>query len=219
VRADNCFVLQTITSVKIFFRFHVLQQTGRFVSAMPERDKPSSPSPGPNFVRRVPDGDTHARHVCAQCEYIHYANPKIVVGAVVTHGDHILLCRRAIEPRKNFWTLPAGYLEEHETPEAGAMREAREEANADIAIDSLLAIYAVPHISQVHLMYRAKLARPGFSAGPESLDVKLFSWEEIPWGELAFPSVKWALDHWKESKELKGFSPFTNPIWVPGRTA
>jgi ADP-ribose pyrophosphatase YjhB (NUDIX family) len=134
-------------------------------------------------------------------------------------GDHILLCRRAIEPRKNFWTLPAGYLEEHETPEAGAMREAREEANAEIAIDSLLAVYAVPHISQVHLMYRAKLAQPAFSAGPESLEVKLFSWEEIPWGELAFPSVKWALDHWKESKDLKGFSPFTNPIWVPGAKA
>jgi ADP-ribose pyrophosphatase YjhB (NUDIX family) len=184
---------------------------------MPERDKSFPPSPGPNFVRRVPEGDTHERHVCAQCEFIHYVNPKIVVGAVVTRGEHILLCRRAIEPRKNFWTLPAGYLEEHETPQDGAMREAREEANARIAIDVLLAVYAVPHISQVHLMYRATLVDDAYSAGPESLEVRLFIWDEIPWGALAFPSVKWALDHWKESKDLKGFSPFSNPVWVPGQ--
>ena len=181
---------------------------------MPERNR-FAPSPGPNFVRRIPEGDTHERHVCGKCEYIHYANPKIVVGAVVTHDDRILLCRRAIEPRQNFWTLPAGYLEEHETPHDGAAREAREEACAEISIDALLAVYSVPHISQVHLMYRAKLAKEVFSPGPESLEVKLFSWDEIPWSELAFPSVKWALDHWKESKEMKGFNPFTNPIWQP----
>lgn len=182
---------------------------------MSERNKFVPPTPGPNFVRRVPEGDTHERHICSQCEYIHYANPKIIVGSVVTHGDHILLCRRAIEPRKNFWTLPAGFLEEHETPEDGARREAREEANAEILIDALLAVYAVPHISQVQLMYRARLVQPVFSAGPESLEVKLFSWADIPWGGLAFPSVKWALDHWKESKELKGFSPFNAPAWAP----
>jgi len=181
---------------------------------MPERDS-FSPSPGANFERRVPEGDTHERHVCVQCNYIHYANPKIVVGSVVVHEDRILLCRRAIDPRRNYWTLPAGYLEEHETPEDGARREAREEANADIAIDALLAIYSVPHISQVQLMYRARLAAPEFSPGPESLEVKLFQWNEIPWNELAFPSVKWALDHWWESKELKGFSPFANEIWQP----
>jgi ADP-ribose pyrophosphatase YjhB (NUDIX family) len=208
-----------ITARQIFFCFHALRQFGKFVSAMPERDKTFPPSPGPTFVRRVPDGDTHERHVCAQCEYIHYVNPKIVVGAVVTHGDHILLCRRAIEPRKNFWTLPAGYLEVHETPQDGATREAREEANAQIEIDTLLAVYAVPHISQVHLMYRARLAHDSYSAGPESLEVKLFAWGEIPWDQLAFPSVKWALDHWKESKDMKGFSPFTNPIWMPGQRA
>jgi ADP-ribose pyrophosphatase YjhB (NUDIX family) len=177
------------------------------------------PSPGPNFVRRVPTGDTHERHVCSRCEYIHYANPKIVVGSVVTQGDRILMCRRAIDPRKHFWTLPAGYLEERETPEDGAAREAREEACAEISIDALLAVYAVPHISQVHLMYRATLSGDLFAPGPESLEVQLFSWDEIPWDELAFPSVRWALDHWRESKELKGFSPFTNPVWQPGSKA
>src|SRR6185437_10808276 len=94
----------------------------------------ASPSPGPHFVRRIPEGDTMERDVCGQCGHISYANPKIVVGSVVLHENRILLCRRAIEPRKNYWTLPAGYLEEHETPEQGARREAQEEACADISL-------------------------------------------------------------------------------------
>jgi ADP-ribose pyrophosphatase YjhB (NUDIX family) len=170
-----------------------------------------SPAPGPHFVRRVPEGDTHERYVCGQCGHIAYANPKIVVGSVVTFEERIMLCRRAIEPRKNYWTLPAGYLEEHETPEDGARREAREEACADIEIDALLAVYAVPHISQVQLMYRARLPAPEFSAGPESLDVKLFSWEAVPWDELAFPSVRWALDQHAAVKGQRIFAPFSNP--------
>ena len=133
------------------------------------------------------------RYVCGRCGHIHYTNPKIVVGSVVAHGDRILLCRRAIEPRKGLWTLPAGFLEEHETPEDGARREAREEACADIQLEALLAVYTVAHISQVQLMYRARLPTQEFAAGPESLDVRLFAWNEIPWDELAFPSVKWAL--------------------------
>ncbi len=83
------------------------------------------PGVGPHFVRRIPDGDTMERDVCGHCGHISYANPKIVVGSVVVHENRILLCRRAIEPRKNYWTLPAGYLEEHESPEQGARREAR----------------------------------------------------------------------------------------------
>ena len=177
---------------------------------MPQSRKPPPP-PAPHFAWRVPEGDTTERHVCGRCGHVHYANPKIVVGAVVTHGDRILLCRRAIEPRKTFWTLPAGYLEEHETPEDGARREAREEANADIVIDALLAVYAVPHISQVQLMYRASLAQPGFSPGPESLDVALFEWDDIPWTELAFPSVQWALDHYRVVRGKAVFAPFSNP--------
>jgi ADP-ribose pyrophosphatase YjhB (NUDIX family) len=173
----------------------------------------------PHFVRRVPDGDTGERDVCGACGHIHYSNPKIVVGSVVTHGDHILLCRRAIEPRKNFWTLPAGFMEERETPEDGAKREAREEACTEIVIDRLLAVYAVPHISQVHLMYRAKIELPVYSPGPESLEVRLFLWDEIPWTELAFPSVKWALNHWRESKDLEVFSPYSAPAWAPRSSA
>ena len=178
---------------------------------MSDQDRPFPPSPGPHFERRVPDGDTMERYVCGRCDYVHYTNPKIVVGSVVAHDDLILLCRRAIEPRKGLWTLPAGFLEEHETPEDGARREAREEACADIQLEALLAVYTVAHISQVQLMYRARLPVREFAAGPESLDVRLFAWNEIPWNELAFPSVRWALRHYRETKHLSVFAPFGNP--------
>ncbi len=178
---------------------------------MSQSGRPVPPSPGAHFERRVPEGDTAERYVCGRCGHIHYSNPKIVVGSVVSHDSLILLCRRAIEPRIGLWTLPAGFLEEHESPEDGARREAREEANADIILDALLAVYTVSHISQVQLMYRARLEKREFSAGPESLEVKLFAWNDIPWDELAFPSVKWALGHYRETKELSIFAPFGNP--------
>lgn len=169
----------------------------------------------PNFVRRVPEGDNVERSVCGDCGHIHYTNPKIVVGSVVSAGSRILMCRRAIEPRKGFWTLPAGYLEERETPEQGARREAREEAECDIVLDGLLAVYSIPRLSQVQLMYRARLSSENFSAGPESLEVRLFDWDDIPWAEIAFPSVHWALHHWREIQHSQVFPPFSNP---PGQT-
>ena len=162
------------------------------------------------FERKVPEGDTIERHVCADCGWIHYENPKIVVGSVVTYEDKFLLCRRAINPRKGFWTLPAGYLEQNETTADGAIREAYEEATARIRIRDLLALYSVTHISQVQIMYRAELESPEFSAGPESLDVQLFTWDEIPWNELAFPTVYWALHQYREVKEKDSFTPFSN---------
>jgi len=163
------------------------------------------------FERRIPDGDDRERLVCGDCGFIAYENPKIVVGSVVRAKGGVLLCRRAIEPRKGFWTLPAGYLELNESVEAGAAREAREEACADIAIDRLLAVYSIPRISQVQLMFRARLASPEFAAGPESLEVGVYKWEDIPWGELAFPSVHWALHHDREADRLGAFAPFGNP--------
>ncbi|MGI9483970.1 MAG: NUDIX domain-containing protein [Hyphomicrobiales bacterium] len=170
-----------------------------------------------NFSRRVPDGDNLVRDVCETCGFISYANPKLVVGSVVSaENDRILLCKRAIEPRAGFWTLPAGYLELNETPDAGAAREAMEEANAKIAIDCLLAVYAIPRISQVQMIFRAKLDGPDFSPGPESEEVGLFTWDEIPWGDIAFPSVHWALGHFREASDLTGFPPFTNPEGVTG---
>jgi ADP-ribose pyrophosphatase YjhB (NUDIX family) len=163
------------------------------------------------FSKHVPEGDNRERQVCGDCGWIHYVNPKIVVGAVITQDDRVLLCRRAIEPRRGFWTIPAGYMEERETSEAGAMREAQEEACAEIKIDALLAVYNIPRISQVQLIYRATLANPDYSAGPESLEVKLFGWDEIPWDDLAFPSVHWALNHHRGVIDRDSFPAFSNP--------
>jgi ADP-ribose pyrophosphatase YjhB (NUDIX family) len=166
-------------------------------------------------LRTIPEGDTHARLVCPDCGFIAYENPKVLVGSVATWDDRVLLCRRAIAPRAGFWTLPAGFLELHETPIEGAMREAYEEATAHIAIDALLAVYTIIRPSQVQLMYRAKLVSPDVAAGPESREVKLFLWDEIPWREIAFPSVKWALEHHSEVKTEARFVPRVNP---PGET-
>ena len=164
------------------------------VSSMPTS---SSSLRGPS-LRTVPEGDTRERTVCPDCGFIAYENPKIVVGAVVFSDGRFLLCKRAIEPRRGYWTLPAGYLEVNESTMDGAAREALEEAGARIAIDGLLAVYDIPRISQVQMIYRARLAAPGFEPGPESLEVQLFAWEEIPWDDLAFPSVRWSLQHFRE---------------------
>ncbi|MBL4836300.1 MAG: NUDIX hydrolase [Kordiimonadaceae bacterium] len=164
-----------------------------------------------NFNSIVPEGDDHERMVCSDCGFIAYENPKIIAGSVVTYGDQILLCKRAIDPQKGRWTIPAGFLEMGEAPHEGAVREAQEEACATIEIIDLLAVYSVRRISQVHMMYRAVLAEPVFEPGTESLEVALFSWDKIPWDDLAFPSVHWVLNHFKEAQGKTGFAPFSNP--------
>src|SRR3954451_5747003 len=150
----------------------------------------------PDFIRPVPPGDDRERLTCPDCGFVAYENPKIVVGSVVSEGGRILLCRRAIEPRRGYWTLPAGYMEMAETVEEGARREAWEEARARIALDGVLAIYSIARIGQVQVIFRAGFETPGFAPGPESLECRLFGWEEIPWEEIAFPSVHWALHCW-----------------------
>ena len=164
-----------------------------------------------DFVRIVPDGDTIERQVCGTCGYVAYENPKIVVGSVVADNGLILLCRRAIAPRSGFWTLPAGYLELNETTAEGARREAMEEAGADIALDGILAIYDVSRIGQVQIMYRARFAQPGIEAGLESLEVRMFAWDDIPWADLAFPTVHWALHAWRDAGQGPLGSPAGNP--------
>ena len=163
-------------------------------------DPADGPDPGSRRgprERRIPEGDDRERLVCPDCGFIAYENPKIVVGSVASWQGRVLLCRRAIDPRRGFWTLPAGYLEQNETTEAGALREAWEEARARLTLDGLLAVYNIPRISQVQLIYRAKLIDPAVAAGPESAEVGLFGWAEIPWGEIAFPTVRWALEQWR----------------------
>jgi ADP-ribose pyrophosphatase YjhB (NUDIX family) len=161
--------------------------------------------------RRIPEGDERDRLVCNDCGFILYENPKIVVGSVVTHEGRYLLCRRAIEPRHGFWTLPAGYLELQETTEAGAAREAWEEARARIRLTGLLGVFNIPRLSQVQLIYRAVLSDPEIAAGPESLEVGLFRWAEIPWDAIAFPSVRWALDAARAAEDSGLPLPVTNP--------
>jgi len=178
--------------------------------------KPSDSEQILSFSRKTPPDDHLERLVCDSCGYIAYENPKIVVGSVVTYDNNILLCKRAIRPRKGYWTLPAGYLELNETPQDGAMREAREEACASIRIRDLLAVYSIPRISQVQLMYRAELLDPDIAIGPESEDVALVEWDHIPWDDLAFPSVHWALGHHKASLNRDVLAPFTNPSGEEG---
>lgn len=169
-----------------------------------------STSPGPS-VREIPDGDNRERLVCPDCGFVDYENPKVVVGAVCNWQDRLLLCRRAIDPRRGYWTIPAGFLELHESAEAGAAREAREEACADIVIDGLIAVYTIPRISQIQLIYRATVADGKFAVGDETLEARLFGWDDIPWDDLAFPSVRWALNHWREIGGAGRWPPFTNP--------
>lgn len=174
----------------------------------------------PAFTTRTPPDDTQARAVCDTCGWVAYDNPKIVVGAVVAHEGMVMLCRRAIQPRQGYWTIPAGYLEHGETVQEGAQREAAEEAGADIAVDGTLAIYSISRIGQVQVIFRAGFADgPRFAAGIESLDVQLFSWEDIPWSELAFPSVHWSLHAWRQAGTGPLGPPATNPPDDPRGTS
>jgi ADP-ribose pyrophosphatase YjhB (NUDIX family) len=154
---------------------------------------------------RIPDGDTLPRNVCEVCNTIHYVNPKVVVGCLPEWEDRILLCKRAIEPRRGLWTAPAGFLEDKETLEAGAVRETVEEANARVEIGDLYTVISLPHISQVYMMFRARLLGLDFGPGPESLEVRLFREEEIPWNDLAFRTIGRTLRNYFLDRKLGAF--------------
>jgi len=141
----------------------------------------------------IPAGDSLPRYVCPACGTIHYQNPKLIVGAIPEWEDRILLCRRAIEPRHGFWTLPSGFMENRETTAEAAARETLEEACARVEVSDLFALIDVPHISQVHLVYRARLLDLDFAPGEESLEVRLFREEDIPWDTIAFRSITMSL--------------------------
>ena len=145
---------------------------------------------GGSISLKIPDNDNRQRHICDECGMVHYQNPKVVTGAIVTWEDKILLCKRAIEPRYGTWTVPAGYMENGETSYQGALRETWEEAKANIQIDDLYAIVNLPHINQVYMLFRAQLKDTDYAPGEESLEVDLFTEDEIPWDQLAFPLVE-----------------------------
>ena len=166
---------------------------------------------------RIPEGDDRKRYICTRCEIIHYQNPRVIVGCLITHGEQILLCRRAIEPRKNYWTVPAGFLENGETMLHGALRESREEACAEVSGEQLYRLFDIPHINQVYVFYRAQLHNGQFGIGPESLEVKLFDEQDIPWDQLAFPVVTDLLTEFLDDRK-RGEYPVRvdqpGPLWA-----
>lgn len=144
---------------------------------------------GSELNLRLPEGDNRMRHVCEDCGEIHYRNPKVVTGCIPEWEDKILLCRRSIEPRYGYWTLPAGFMENGETVQEGAARETLEEANARVRVEQLYTTFNLPHINQIYMLFRGKLLDLDFFAGDESLEVSLFTEQEVAWEELAFPVV------------------------------
>ncbi|HYC35320.1 MAG TPA: NUDIX hydrolase [Usitatibacter sp.] len=172
---------------------------------------------GAAVTHRIPEGDSLERAVCDACGIVHYQNPKIVVGCLPVHGERILMCKRAIEPRYGLWTLPAGFMENNESAAEGAAREAMEEANANVEIQDLYTVYSIPNISQVYMMFLARLVDPNVSPGIESLEVKLVTEEEIPWDQLAFAMVKRTLEHFLEDRRVGVFRTRFGDIRPPQR--
>jgi len=164
---------------------------------------------------RIPDGDNRERHVCGNCGTIHYLNPRNVVGTVPVWGDQVLLCKRAIEPRHGYWTLPAGFMECGETTSQAAVRETLEESGADVEVGALFSLLNVPHVNQVHIFYLATLREPRFAAGEESLEVRFFSESEIPWDEIAFPTVAQTLHFFFADRDAGKFGLHTADILQP----
>jgi ADP-ribose pyrophosphatase YjhB (NUDIX family) len=153
----------------------------------------------------IPPGDSLPRHICSVCGNIHYENPRLVVGCIAEWEGKVLLCRRAIEPRLGYWTLPAGFMENNETTAEGAFRETLEESGAHAIIDAPFCMVSIAHINQVHLFYRGHLTSPAFAAGDESLEVALVEAADIPWNEIAFRSVALCLKHYLADRNNKEF--------------
>ncbi|MDN7961925.1 NUDIX hydrolase [Burkholderia multivorans] len=168
---------------------------------------------GHEVIARIPQGDNRERFVCDHCGTIHYQNPRNVVGTVPVWGEQVLLCRRAIEPRYGFWTLPAGFMEMGETTAEAAARETLEEAGARVEVQNLFTRLNVPHVHQVHLFYLARLVDPEFEAGEESLEVKLFDEADIPWDEIAFPTVSQTLRFFFADRATGDYGVHTGDIF------
>ena len=153
------------------------------------------------MAHKVPAGDSLPRYVCDGCATIHYQNPRMIVGCIAEWEDRILLCRRAIEPRHGLWTVPAGFMENGETTYHGAVRETLEEANARVEVGPLYALYNIPHINQVYMLFRARLLDTDVSAGAETLEARLFTEAEIPWDHIAFATVRNTLTHYYSDRK------------------
>jgi ADP-ribose pyrophosphatase YjhB (NUDIX family) len=163
-------------------------------------------------VKRVPPGDTLPRWVCDECGEIHYQNPKVVVGTIPEHEGRLLLCRRAIEPRYGYWTLPAGFMENGETCGEGAVRETVEEAGAQVELGPAFSLISVPGVNQVHVFYGARLRSLEFKPGEESLEVALFAEADIPWKDIAFRTVATTLRLWFADRSAGTFRFHTEDL-------
>lgn len=172
---------------------------------------------GSKVEHKIPEADNRPRYVCVSCEFIHYQNPNIVAGTIPVWEDKVLLCKRAIEPRYGYWTLPAGFMENAETTTQAAIRETWEEAEARVEIDGFFSMLNVPQVDQVHIFFRAHLLEKSYSSGPESLEVELFSEDEIPWDELAFPTVKTTLRLFFEDRKSGSYGTHVADIIRPQR--
>jgi ADP-ribose pyrophosphatase YjhB (NUDIX family) len=165
---------------------------------------------GGAVLSRVPPGDSLPRHVCDACGSIHYQNPRLVLGAIPVWEEggesRLLLCRRAIEPRYGYWTLPAGFMENGESAAEAAARETAEEAGANIELLDAFSMISVPYVNQVHVFYRARLLDLDFKAGVESLEVALFEEAKVPWKDIAFRTVGLTLKHWFADRARGTFS-------------
>ncbi|MCB1915274.1 MAG: NUDIX hydrolase [Rhodocyclaceae bacterium] len=160
---------------------------------------------GREVDRKVPAGDTLPRFVCESCGTVHYQNPKMVVGTLPVFENRILLARRAIEPRRGLWTLPAGFMENNETTGEAALRETREEVGAEVELGMLFSLVNIAHISQVHMFYLARMSSEAFAPGVESLEARLFAEEDLPWNEMAFRSSTLTLRHFLDDRRARQF--------------
>lgn len=173
---------------------------------------------GALITHKIPDGDNRLRYVCESCGEIHYQNPKVIAGILPTYKAKVLLCKRSIQPRVGYWTLPAGFLENGESSLEGAIRECSEEANTQVRDPSIYAIFDIPQINQIYIFYRAEMPEAIFSPSTESSDVALFSEEDIPWSELAFPMVEALLDHYFEDRKSGIFEVIREDIRRPWKS-
>ena len=171
---------------------------------------------GAAITLMIPPEDNRPRHVCTVCQMVHYQNPKVVAGCIPEHEGRILLCKRAIEPRAGYWTLPAGYMELAETSLETAIRETLEEANARVKVTDLYAVFNLPHVNQVYMMFRSRLLDQEFSPGNETLEAELFTEEQIPWGELAFTTVRQTLKFYFQDHKTGSYRLHTGDIIKEG---
>ncbi len=169
-------------------------------------------------ILKIPDDDDRPRYICESCETIHYENPKVVCGCIPEWEDKLLICKRAIEPRANYWTLPAGFMELGETCAEGATRETWEEARARVEILGLYCVYSLPYVDQVHMMFRSRLLDLKYEAGPESTEVQLVSENEIPWDEIAFATIRQTLKYYYAERKTNKFPTHFGDIIQDGNS-